>query len=103
MATSLYDMSVPTLLQTMSAVGSFLDRAAAHCAETGADPEDLFSLRNFHFHAVTAYDILRMRGRADRQTRLRGPAARQWPPAHGLAGTAGVSPASLIKRISMRR
>ena len=35
MATSLYDLSVPTFLQTVSAVGGFLDRAARHCAETG--------------------------------------------------------------------
>ena len=34
MATSLYDLSVPTFLQTVSAVGGFLDRAVRHCAET---------------------------------------------------------------------
>jgi len=68
MATSLYDLSVPTYLQTMRAVGGFLDRAAAHCAETGADPDDFVDARliadmaPFHFHAVTAYDILRMKG-----------------------------------------
>ena len=39
MATSLYDLSVPTFLQTVKAVGGFLDRAATHCAETHADPE----------------------------------------------------------------
>ena len=55
MATSLYDLSVPTFLQTVSAVGGFLDRAATHCAETGADPEDFARLRlvddmaPFHF------------------------------------------------------
>src|SRR5207253_1516640 len=37
MTTSLYDLSVPTFLQTVSAVAGFLDRAATHCAETGAD------------------------------------------------------------------
>jgi hypothetical protein len=105
MATSLYDLSVPTFLQAVSAVAGFLDRAATHCAETGADlramiawaeaalkafiPDEVngwsgknldfqiglrrlaftpetfllsFSLPNFHFHAVTAYDILRSRG-----------------------------------------
>ena len=40
MATSLYDLSVPTFLQTVKAVGGFLDRAARHYAETGADPDD---------------------------------------------------------------
>jgi uncharacterized protein len=55
MATSLYDLSVPTFLQTVSAVGGFLDRAATHCAETGADPEDFARVRlvddmaPFHF------------------------------------------------------
>jgi len=55
MATSLYDLSVPTFLQTVSAVGGFLDRAATHCAETGTDPEDFARVRlvddmaPFHF------------------------------------------------------
>jgi hypothetical protein len=55
MATSLYDLSVPTFLQTVSAVGGFLDRAATHCVETGADPEDFACVRlvddmaPFHF------------------------------------------------------
>ena len=55
MATSLYDLSVPTFLQTVSAVAGFLDRAAAHCAETGADPDDFVDARliddmaPFHF------------------------------------------------------
>ena len=38
MATSLYDLSVPTFLQTVRAVGGFLDRAATHCAETAPTP-----------------------------------------------------------------
>lgn len=55
MTTSLYDLSVPTFLQTMRAVGGFLDRAATHCAETGADPDDFVNARliddmaPFHF------------------------------------------------------
>lgn len=47
MPTSLYDMSVPTFLQTVCAVGGFLDRAAAHCAECGADPDDFVDARLF--------------------------------------------------------
>jgi uncharacterized protein len=47
MATSLYDLSVPTFLQTVSAVAGFLGRAATHCAETGADPDDLVHARLF--------------------------------------------------------
>ncbi len=54
-ATSLYDLSVPTFLQTVSAVAGFLDRAARHCAETGADPDEFVEARlypdmaPFHF------------------------------------------------------
>ncbi len=39
MAITLYDLSVPTYLQTMRAIGGCLDRAVQHCARTGADPE----------------------------------------------------------------
>ena len=55
MTISLYDLSVPTFLQTMRAVSGFLDRAAKHCAETGADPDDFVGARlypdmaPFHF------------------------------------------------------
>ena len=47
MATSLYDLSVPTFLQTVKAVGGFLNRAAGHCAETRADPDDFVHARLF--------------------------------------------------------
>jgi hypothetical protein len=72
MATSLYDLSVPTFLQTVNAVGGFLDRAAAHCVETGADPDDFVDARlyddmaPFHFqiealahHSVWGLEALR--------------------------------------------
>ena len=106
MAASLYELSVATFLQTISAIAGCLDRAAEHCAETGTDPDDFvdarliddmapfhfqveatwlaftsesfilsFSLPNFHFHAVTAYDILRSLGvpigKRDYEGRLR--------------------------------
>ena len=45
--TSLYDLAVPTFLQTVSAVGGFLDRAARHCADTGASPDDFVDARLF--------------------------------------------------------
>jgi len=47
MAISLYELSVPTFLQTVRAVGGFLDRAMTHCAETGADPDDFVEARLF--------------------------------------------------------
>ena len=61
MATSLYDLSVPTFLQTVKAVGGFLDRAVRHCAETRADPDDFVHARlfddmaPFHFQIEAAW------------------------------------------------
>jgi uncharacterized protein len=34
MTVSLYDLSVPTFLQTVTAVAGFLDRAVTHCVKT---------------------------------------------------------------------
>ena len=42
---TLYDLSVPTFLQTVSAVGGFLDRTTRHCAATGADLEEIVKTR----------------------------------------------------------
>ncbi len=53
--TSLYDLSVPTFLQTTRAVAGFLERASKHCAETGADTDVFVDARliadmaPFHF------------------------------------------------------
>ncbi len=61
MATSLYDLSVPTFLQTVRAVAGFLDRAATHCAETGADADGFVNARlfddmaPFHFQIEAAW------------------------------------------------
>jgi len=61
MATSFYDLSVPTFLQTVRAIGGFLDRAADHCAETGRDPDDFVDARliddmaPFHFQIEAAW------------------------------------------------
>jgi uncharacterized protein len=61
MATSLYDLSVPTFLQTVRAVGGFLDRAVKHCAETATDPDDFVQARlfddmaPFHFQIEAAW------------------------------------------------
>jgi hypothetical protein len=55
MAISFYDLSVPTFLQTVRAVGGFLDRAIIHCTDTGTDPDDFVKARlipdmaSFHF------------------------------------------------------
>ena len=47
MTTSLYDLSVPTLLQTVRAVRGFLDRAASHCTPLGAKADDFVNARLF--------------------------------------------------------
>ena len=57
MTTSLYDLSVSSYLQTVSAVGGFLDRAAKLCAETGSDPDDFVSARLFEDMAPFHFQI----------------------------------------------
>jgi hypothetical protein len=61
---------VPTFLQTVKAVGGFLDRAARHCAETGADPNDFVHARLFD-------DMVTCRLSTD-QSRLRKRPFRDW-------------------------
>lgn len=61
MTISLYDLSVPTFLQTVRSIGGFLDRAATHCVGTGADPDDFVNARlfddmaPFHFQIEAAW------------------------------------------------
>ena len=45
MATSLYDLSVASYLQTVGAVEKFLERARAHFADEGTDPDSLVGHR----------------------------------------------------------
>ncbi len=61
MATSLYELSVPTFLQTVNAIAGLLDIAVTHCAETRADPDDFVHARlfddmaPFHFQIEAAW------------------------------------------------
>ncbi|RAI40265.1 hypothetical protein CH341_24125 [Rhodoplanes roseus] len=61
MSVSLYDLSVPTFLQTVRAIGGFLDRAATHFAEKGVDPDSVVNTRlvddmaPFHFQIEAAW------------------------------------------------
>ena len=48
---------MPTFLQTVRAVGGFLDRAAMHCADTGADPDDFVEARLFDDMAPFHFQI----------------------------------------------
>lgn len=45
MSVSLYELSVPTFLQTMRALAGCLDRAAKHCVGTGGDPDEFVDAR----------------------------------------------------------
>lgn len=45
MATTLYDLSVPTFLQTLRALADILLRAVSHCRATGIDPDAFVSAR----------------------------------------------------------
>jgi hypothetical protein len=61
MPLSLYDLTVPTFLQTLTAMSGFLERATAHCAQTGADPDAFVEARlfpdmaPFHFQIEAAW------------------------------------------------
>lgn len=45
MATELYDLTVPAFTRGLNALHGLLDKAVAHAAETGADPEAYLSKR----------------------------------------------------------
>src|ERR1700759_3685571 len=61
MSISLYDLSVPTFLQTVNALAAVLDRAAEQWAKTGRDPGDFVEARliddmaPFHFQIEAAW------------------------------------------------
>jgi len=57
MAATLYDLSVPTFLQTTRALANVLDRAARHCAETGAHPDAFVEARLVHDMAPFHFQI----------------------------------------------
>src|SRR5262245_64806749 len=57
MGTSLYDLSVPTFLQTVRSVGGFLDRAATHFSNAGVDPDNFVHTRLFDDMAPFHFQI----------------------------------------------
>lgn len=57
MSTSFYDLTVPTFLQTVRAMGGFLGRAVQRCADTGADPDDLVHARLFEDMAPLHFQV----------------------------------------------
>lgn len=64
MTISLYDLSVPTFLQTTRAAGNVLDRAVRHCAETGTDPDDFVEARLFEDMAPFHFQIESLKNHA---------------------------------------
>ncbi|HLZ75300.1 DUF1993 domain-containing protein [Phenylobacterium sp.] len=72
MASSFYDISVASFLQTVTAVGGFLNRTVQYCAQAGRNPDDFVGARlyedmaPFHFqvealshHAVYGIEAAR--------------------------------------------
>ena len=61
MGTSLYDLSVPTFLQTVRSISGFLARAATHFSNTGIDADNFVHTRlfddmaPFHFQIEAAW------------------------------------------------
>lgn len=45
MTVSFFELSVPTFLQTVQAIGACMDKAIVYCAEAGSDPDDLVTAR----------------------------------------------------------
>lgn len=64
MTMSLYDLSVPTFLQTMRALSGVLDRAARHCDQTRADPDGFVSARLYPDMAPFHFQIESVRNHA---------------------------------------
>lgn len=64
MTLTLYDLSVPTFLQTARAMSTCLDRAARHCAETGADADDVVHARLHHDMAPFHFQIESLKNHA---------------------------------------
>lgn len=57
MRISLYDLSVPTFLQTVRSMGGFLDRAATHFSEAGVDADDVVNTRLYHDMAPLHFQV----------------------------------------------
>lgn len=57
MAVSLYDLSVPTYLQTLGAVSGFLEKGLAHCKECNVGPGEVVEHRLFEDMAPFSFQI----------------------------------------------
>jgi len=57
MAISLYEMSVPTYLQTLGAVSGFMEKGLAHCGECDVQPGEVVEHRLFQDMAPFSFQI----------------------------------------------
>jgi hypothetical protein len=57
MAISLYDLSVPTYLQTLGAVSGILEKGLAHCSECNVAPGEVVEHRLFQDMAPFSFQI----------------------------------------------
>lgn len=64
MTISLFDLSVPTFLQTLRAISGCLDRAAKYCAETGTNPDDFVGARLYPDMAPLHFQIEALKNHA---------------------------------------
>ena len=58
MAISLYDISVASYLQTLTAMSGVLDRGLSHCTDNGIDPESVVETRLFPDMAPFRFQIV---------------------------------------------
>jgi hypothetical protein len=57
MAISLYDLTVPTYLQTLTGVSGVLDRGLSHCVDNNVDPADIVATRLFADMAPFSFQL----------------------------------------------
>ena len=58
MAISLFDLSVPTFLQTLGGVEGFLGRGLAHCQDNNIDPNEIVETRLFADMAPFRFQVI---------------------------------------------
>ena len=57
MAIALYDLSVPTYLQTLGSVAGFMEKGIAHCRDNNVDPGEIVEARLFSDMAPFSFQI----------------------------------------------
>jgi hypothetical protein len=57
MAIALYDLSVPTYLQTLGSVTGLMEKGLAHCRECNVDPAEIVETRLFQDMAPFSFQI----------------------------------------------